>query len=664
MKPGAIYLILFQEQMKKTFVLALILALLSGAGSGFLLAQEKPNIIFFIVDDADKYQIGCFGGPVYTPNLDSLAAQGAIFHNAHVNSTVCTPSRYSLTTGRFPGRSRFAGYLEDHPLGTQGLPAFNVGLENDFMNVGYSLRDQGYETGWVGKFHIGEDETLDGLTSNEESFLKTASPDDPVATELFRREERAFRDYIRNKGFSWAKNIYQGNLEDPFNEHNLEWTIEAALEFIDSAGNNPFYLHLNTTLLHGPDGSWEQSLAYPYYTGEGLIDRELDAGMPPRNTINERITTNGYNLADNPSGITWLDDGVGAIMRKLDSLGISENTLFVFVPDHGSANKASLFRKDGTNIPMIVRYPAEIPAGTEINSLVQAIDMIPTFYDLAGVELPPDYVLDGKSLRPLFSDPAAQVHQSLYFELGCARAVMTEEYKYIAVRYPVDRINDILGIKEEDLKERIIKKLIYLPGNVGISSRGIKYSPEYLSPDQLYKLSEDPGELNNLAGDPGYQDTVNHMKDILKEYLLGFEDRPFGEFIPGTNASPPNPDVLNYINNIQFALSNGATIEKGGVINCDGNCVYSSGTATDFSERIDGSPIERISQNRHSCTIIFSDNVEEVRLYDLSGRLVLRGDGRPGTEFEIEKNSFQSGLCLLYVRAQGLAHTRKILFWE
>lgn len=645
--------------MRKYLLRSLLLLLMFPSGSAVIFGQAKPNIIFFIADDVDKYQLGCFGGPVYTPNIDSLAAQGIIFHQAYVNSTVCTPSRYSLTTGRYAGRSGFSGYLGDYPLGSQGQPEFNVGLEQDFMNIGHALRSQGYETGWVGKFHIGEDETLNGLTKTEKDFLKSASPDDPLATELFQKEERAFKDYILNKGFAWAENIYQGNLEDPFKEHNLEWTMEAVMEFIDSAGDKPFYLHFNTTLLHGPDGSWEQSLAYPQYTGEGLLERELQAGMPPRSTINERILANGFNLNDNPSGITWMDDGIGAIMRKLDSLGISENTIIVFLPDHGSSNKASLFSKHGTNIPMIIRYPAEIAAGIQSNSLVQALDMIPTFFELAGVDLPAEYKLDGKSIRPLFSDPGAKIHESLYFELGCARAVMTEDYKYTAVRYTQDRTNDILAIKEEDLKDKVIKKLIYMNGNVGISTRGIKYSPEHLSPDQLYKLSEDTDELNNLAEDPDYKDILFEMKALLYGYLSSFDGRPFGEFIPGTNATAPHPTVVNYIRNIQSALRNGATLDRE-VIICDGNCVTNPTPETGIPKQKVITPIGRVSQNEYICSIAVSGNVDELRIYNLSGRMVVSG-AVTGNVFEIDKKSVPAGIYLVLVMGKDSMQTGKIL---
>lgn len=629
--------------------------------SSVMTAQDPPNIIMFVIDDTDKYQVGCYGGPVFTPNIDQLAEEGLMFHNAHVNSTVCTPSRYSLTTGRYAGRSAYENYLAEYPAGSQGHPEFNVGLEHDFMNIGHALQSAGYVTGWVGKYHINVDNTLQGgLTSDEKNYLKSASPDDPRVTELFRREEQAYREYIVNKGFSWAKNIYEGNLKEPFNHHNLEWTIEAALEFMESTGDKPFYLHFNTTLLHGPDRSWERSFDYPEYTGKGLTDGVFEANMPPRSTVIERIESNGYNLKDNPAGITWLDDGIGAIMNKLDEMGIADNTILVVLPDHGSANKASLFSKHGTNVPMIIRYPDRIEAGLESGSLVQGIDLVPTFYELAGVGLPEEYHLDGKSLTPLFDAPETKLHESLYFELGCARGVITDRYKYIAVRYTQDRINSILSIPEEDLKTDIIQKLIYLNGHIGISSRGIKYSPEYLSPDQLYDRTADPGELNNLAGDPARQEVLGEMKELLKGYLETFPDRPFGEFIPGPNATAPDSQVVQYIRNIQYALRNGATLDRE-VIICDGNCVVIApedpedpeepeepedpeDSTTGYSVNERGI---KVIQDTGRLVILPAMAAESVKLFDMMGRKILQNDYHESGRFVVNTSGFHPGMYLL-----------------
>jgi arylsulfatase A-like enzyme len=648
--------------IKRTFLIVNLLVAGTFQPEAIIRAGDpaKPNIIFFITDDTDKYQLGCYGGNVYTPNIDRLAAEGVMFHQAYVTSTVCTPSRYSLATGRYPGRSYYSNYLKEYPSGSQGHPEFNVGLEQDFMNIGKVLKDNGYVTGWIGKFHLGSDTSLKGLTSAEEKYLSSASSDDPKATELFRKEERAYRDYIVNKGFSWAKNIYEGNIKDPFAEHNLEWTIAAALEFIETNKDRPFYLHFNTTLLHGPDKSWERSLQYPEVTGEGIVDHELEAEMPDRSTIIERIQSNGYNLKENPAGITWLDDGVGAILNKLNELGLEENTMVVFVPDHGSANKASLFNCHGTNIPLIIKYPKEISPGTHCNALVQVLDMIPTFFDMGSIMLPEGYILDGKSIRPLFQNPEEKIHESLYFEIGCARAVMTENYKYIAVRYTEDRINEIKDIPENKLKEQIIRKIIYLDRNLGISLRGLRYSPEYLSPDQLYDLTADPEEKTNLVNAPDYNDILTDMKKLLTGYLETFENRPFGEFIPGPNASPPDVTVTRYIRNIQDALRQGAEIIDGKII-CDGNCVKNP--VSGYNPHKEAVPDEyKIVYNGTDISIKSFTNIDKIKLYDLCGRLLYTENTSVSGELTIDKTTYSPGVYLISIAGKDLYQTQKILF--
>jgi len=100
-----------------------------------LSAAEKPNIIFFLVDDYDKPETSPYGGKALTPNLDRLAAEGMLFNNAYVTSTVCTPSRYTMLTGRYAGSSTAKEFLTLFPKGRQSMPGFNVGLEHDNMNV-------------------------------------------------------------------------------------------------------------------------------------------------------------------------------------------------------------------------------------------------------------------------------------------------------------------------------------------------------------------------------------------------------------------------------------------------------------------------------------------------------------------------------------------------
>jgi len=495
--------------------------------------NERPNIIVFITDDQDKHSIGAYGGNSLTPNLDRMAREGMVFHQAYVTSTVCTPSRYSFLTGRYAGRSYCRRYQDEFPTGQQGFPSFNVELEQDNMNVGAVLQKSGYATGYVGKFHVGPE--IKRPEEYERLGLKYVPKDAPVNDEntaAFRHNERWYRRYLKKKGFSWTKNIYWGNLQNPFNHHNPEWTIDAALEFIDENKNGPFYLHYCTTLTHGPDKSWSDSMKHPRVSGEGMLD-EIPNVMTDRKTLLKRLQDKGLDPEQGHAGYTQVDDSIGAILKKLDELGIAENTLIVFTSDHGSNMKGSLYNIDGINVPWIMRWPVAMKAGAECDELVQSIDLAPTFFDLAGAAIPDKYVMDGRSLKPLFAGGKPdQWRDHLYFEVGYGRAVCTKDFKYIALRYPKERIAQIKKARPETLP-----KLMAYIGRMGIGTRGAQ-NRGFFDYDQLYNVKRDAKERRNLAGNPDYGKTLAEMQKMLRKDLKSF-GRPFGEFVPGGNAAPP-----------------------------------------------------------------------------------------------------------------------------
>jgi len=495
----------------------------------------RPNIILFLIDDQNKTSIGAYGGKTWTPNLDRLAREGIRFTHAHVSSTVCTPSRYSFLTGRYAGNSYSKLYAE--ACGgerRQGYPNFNMALESDRMNVGHALQAAGYVTGFVGKCHLtsrldqpeffeGSDGLLDIPKSTEAG---------PQANTVFRRNERAMRRYIESLGFSWAKHIYPENMQRPYAEHNPEWTVQAALEFIEENRNRPFYLHCCPTLLHGGEGSWRKSMDHPLVSGEGQLDA-LPSVMTPRAELLDTVERNGFDPNSPTAGEAWIDDALGAILNKLKVLGIDDNTLIVFAPDHGRDGKAALFSRDGTCIPCIARWPRRIRPGLVCDELVQNIDWTPTFFEIAGARVPTGYRLDGRSLVPLFDDGTARPWRDhLYFEMGVARAVATKDWKYIAVRYTKEQVEAIKRARPENLP-----RLMSYIGRLGIGVRGAE-RPGFFDADQLYDLRRDPDEMNNLAARPEHADQVNRMRYLLREDLKQMR-RPFGEFVPGDNTAPP-----------------------------------------------------------------------------------------------------------------------------
>lgn len=515
----------------------------------FGLSGQKPNIVIIVSDDQSFNSIGyTSNGAAYTPGIDMLARNGMVFTNAHHPVTVCSPSRYAMLTGKFSGRCEGENYLEKFPLGSPTRTENSCELRLTEQHLGRILKENGYRTGFVGKSHIMEHDILS--VSNWPSYgLQTyAQDDDPynqAVSAKMKHNHDVYQSIVRSYGFDYADGIYMANVKelrnDALNIHNLEWTVDKARKFIDQEKDHPFFLFFNTTLHHGPapwgvrDGKyWSSFDADPKLTGEGFIDTTWDF-MPSRQEIQDKYIKAGFPEKD--AYALLLDEGIKAIHDKIVELNLDENTLIIFIPDHGSWRHGKATLHDyGLKVPMLMHWKGTITAGSVYDGLIQTVDFLPTILELAGIEQPAGLETDGISLKTIIETGNGEAHASLFGELGYARAVKTKEWKYIAVRYPedvqgkIDRGETFTGYQGE------ILDYPYLTQNSHLGYYAARKNPHYFELDQLYDLQADSAETVNVFNQ--HPAVVSQMRELLSDYLQSFENRPFGEFTL-TATDPP-----------------------------------------------------------------------------------------------------------------------------
>ncbi len=505
-----------------------------------LLAAEKPNVVFILTDDQSWDTFGFMGGKVHTPRLDQMAKDGLYLSNFNVTSTVCSPSRYSFLTGRYAGRCEGEKFMQEHPPGDQ-TQVENIGeLERHRWNLARVLQKNGYYTGFVGKSHVVRHDWLHtnktADTAKDLGWAANADPRDPSINALMIANHQKWCDEIKQYGFDFADGVYAANLKelhcDALNAHNLDWTVDNAIEFLESTGDKPFFLCVSTTLHHGP-APWVNKFslnADPRMTGEGFVEDGFDV-LPSRQDVLKRNREAGFR--DRDAFALWLDDGVGAIIDKVKQLGIEKDTLIVFVSDHGSYRHGkTTLHEYGMRVPMLCLWPGKIKAGSRSDGIFANIDFAPTVMDVCGIEPPSDYQYDGRSFKSVLLGDQTSQREVLFGEMGHSRCVKTADWKYIAIRYPpgvqakIDKGQKFNAFANHPRLERP-----YLTRNGHLGHYAAEANPHYFEADQLYDLNADPEENDNVFDK--HPEIVKQMKEELSKALLHFENRPFGEFTAG-----------------------------------------------------------------------------------------------------------------------------------
>jgi len=381
---------------------------------------RRPNVVLISVDDLGYGDTSCYGrSGATTPNLQALANQGVRFTAGYVAAPLCSPSRAGLLTGRYPQRFGFEFNAGPAPRCEREA----LGLPTSEHTLADLLKSAGYHTGAVGKWHLGSrpaylptqrcfDEFF-GFLHDQSIYL---DPSD--AAGLHTATTEAQRWFPRSRGRYQA--IYRGDSPVREGQYLTEAFTREAVDFIHRrASDEPFFLYLSYNAPHAP----LQVTDKYYQRFPQVADR--------RRRIYQAM-------------VNAVDEGIGQVLRTLDRRGVADDTLVIFLSDNGCATTTRACRNDpfnggklfpfegGVRVPMLMRLPGRLGAGSSFHRPVSSLDILPTVASLAGVKPPPGRPLDGVDLMPHITGKASgKPHDALFFRVGDNAAVRRGRHKLI-----------------------------------------------------------------------------------------------------------------------------------------------------------------------------------------------------------------------------------------
>jgi N-acetylglucosamine-6-sulfatase len=444
-------------------------------------ASRRPNIIFVLMDDHRWDDLGCTGHPfAKTPNIDRVAKEGANFRNAFVTSPLCSPSRGGFLTGQYASRH---GILDNTARNERS---------HALVTFPRLLHEVGYTTAFIGKWHMGTDDSprpgfdhwvsvegqgeyfdpplnIDGRRQKRPGYVTDIFSD--LAIDFLRREHRApFCLFLAHKAVHPdAKQNPDGSLPDP---------MAALRNFLPADRHKGLYKGMTPP----------RRANYGAPQGKLALQRPI-AGLPP---LSRETGTDDETILNRLRMLAAVDEGMGRILQVLTDTGRLDDTVIVFTSDegyfygeHGLSVERRLAYEESIRIPLLIRYPSQIKAGMVVDDTVLNLDLAPTLLEVAGAQVPTS--LHGRSLVPLWQGRPRPSRESFLVEyysdtvfprmhrMGY-KAVRTDRWKYIH----------------------------YL---------------EVPNADELYDLQADPFELHNLANAPSSSATLKRMRAELDRLI-------------------------------------------------------------------------------------------------------------------------------------------------
>ncbi|WP_458210544.1 sulfatase family protein [Haladaptatus sp. NG-SE-30] len=386
--------------------------------------MPQPNVLLICCDDLGYGDLGCYGAEYETPNIDGLAADGVQFTDWHSNGPVCSPSRASLLTGKYPHKAGVPSNVGSGRAEEDVLP----GLPTNQKTLADYLGSAGYETGAFGKWHLGmADDEVPNAHGFDEFFGFLSGCVDYYSHLFMWRQGGGvppYHDLWENRTEVWHNGEYLTHL-----------ITDRAVEFVADAaeGSDPFFGYVAYNAPH-----------YPMHAPEEYLDRFPD--LPSERRIFAAM-------------LAAVDDGVGKLLATLEETGVAEETIVIFTSDHGPSRevrnhlngsrelyrggstgglrgeKGSLF-EGGIRVPAIVRHP-NVDGGRVCDELAVSMDVVPSILDACALDIPSDR--DGESLLSLLQgDRDTSPHDRVYWTNREQRAVRDGDWKLVLNGYDVD----------------------------------------------------------------------------------------------------------------------------------------------------------------------------------------------------------------------------------
>ncbi|MGD9021705.1 MAG: sulfatase [Lysobacterales bacterium] len=470
--------------------------------AAFAGGQAPPNFVFVLVDDLGRQDVGVYGSSLYeTPGMDQLAADGMRFDNAYVTHPRCLPSRLSLMSGRYPASYGIPGF-QDRKNTKHALPLAAV----TFAEV---LREAGYQTGYIGKWHLGKAGGEPIYQGFDTSIMAGASGAPP--SYFFPYEKRA-------EGSEFKKfEPYEGGEQG---EYLADRLTDEALRFIEDKKEAPFLLVLAHYAVHTP-------IQAPEEISEKYRKKIKENGVPEGGTKSDRDVavdnTGEYKTVQNnavyAAMVENVDTNLGRIIERLDQLGLSDNTVVILSSDHGGLSSRGLGNKrelatsnlpyrqgkgwlydGGIRVPMIVKWPAQVKPGSISQVQVTGTDHYPTLLEMARVPLQPEQHRDGRSYLAALQGKDYE-RDPMFFHSALGRPAQTGDTRSSAV---ID--GDWKLIQWYSLEDQSIERT------------------------ELFNLADDPYEKEDLY--PSNTEKAGQLEALLNEWKLSVNAR-LGQFKRG-----------------------------------------------------------------------------------------------------------------------------------